>query len=68
MPVTGDLLDEIDENFTVTLTNPTNATISDGIGLGTIADNDPPPTLTVNDVTVAEGNTGTTAADLHGHA
>ena len=45
VPVTGDLLDEIDETFTVTLTNPTNATITDGIGLGTITDNDPTPTL-----------------------
>ena len=62
VPVTGDLLDEIDESFTVTLTNPTNASITDGIGLGTIADNDPTPTLVVNDVTVAEGDTGTTAA------
>ncbi len=62
VPVTGDLLDEIDESFTVTLTNPTNASITDGIGLGTIADNDATPTLVVNDVTVAEGDTGTTAA------
>ncbi len=62
VPVTGDLLDEIDESFTVTLTNPTNASITDGIGLGTIADNDPTPTLVVNDVTVAEGDSGTTAA------
>ena len=62
VPVTGDVLDEGDESFTVTLSNPTNASISDGIGLGTIADNDPLPTLVVNDVTVAEGDTGTTAA------
>ncbi len=60
--VTGDLLDEIDENFTVTLTNPVNASITDDIGLGTIADNDPTPTLTINDTTVAEGDSGTTAA------
>ena len=62
VPVTGDLLDEIDENFTVTLTAPVNASITDGIGLGTIADNDPTPTLTINDTTVAEGDSGTTAA------
>ena len=36
------------------------ASITDGIGLGTIADNDPLPTLAVNDVTVAEGDTGPT--------
>ena len=31
--------------FTVTLSNPTNATIADGTGLGTITDDDPTPTL-----------------------
>ena len=68
VPVTGDLLDEIDENFTVTLTNPSNATITDDTGLGTIADNDATPTLSINDVTVAEGDAGTVTATLHGHA
>ena len=60
--VAGDLLDEIDESFTLNLSNAVNATISDPLGLGTIADNDQPPTLSVNDVVVTEGNTGTVAA------
>ena len=62
MTVAGDVLDEIDESFTLNLSNPVNATISDPIGLGTITDNDALPTLSVNDVTVTEGNTGTVAA------
>ena len=60
--VNGDLLDEIDENFILGLSNPGSATISDGIGLGTITDNDPLPTLSVNDVTLTEGDGGPVAA------
>ena len=60
--VQGDLLDEIDETFFVNLTSPTNATILDGQGIGTITDDDDAPTISINDVTVTEGNAGTTSA------
>jgi chitinase len=60
--VKGDTLDEDDETFTVSLSGPTNATIADGSGLGTITDEDASPSVSVNDVTVVEGNTGTTTA------
>ncbi len=63
--VAGDLLDEIDETFTVILSNPTNALIGDGSGLGTIVDNDAPPTLAINDVAVTEGNAGTVSATFN---
>ncbi len=56
IPVKGDLIDEFDEFFRVALTTPVNANISDGRGRGTILDNDAPPTITINDVAVAEGN------------
>ena len=59
VPVVGDVLDEIDEAFFVNLTVPTNATIADNQGVGTILDDDPPPSLTINDVSLAEGNAGT---------
>jgi Calx-beta domain/FG-GAP-like repeat len=59
--VTGDQIDEYDENFSVNLSAPTNATIADGTGVGTIVDNDPPPTIVINDVTHAEGNRGYTS-------
>jgi hypothetical protein len=60
--VNGDTLDEFDETFTVGLSNPVNATISDGSGTGTITDDDAVPTLSVNDVQVTEGNAGATTA------
>ena len=56
--VAGDSLDEIDETFTLNLSNAVNATIADGSGLGTILDNDALPIASVNDVTVTEGDTG----------
>ena len=62
MVVNSDTLDEIDENFTVHLADPNNATIADGIGLGTITDDDALPGLSVNDVTVTEGDAGTVNA------
>ncbi len=60
--VNGDLTDEINEGFTLTLSNPANATIADASGTGTITDDDAAPTLSIDDVSVAEGNAGTTTA------
>ena len=60
--VNGDTLDEANETFFVNLSNPSNATIADGQGVGTITDDDAPSTLTINDVSVIEGDTGTTVA------
>jgi hypothetical protein len=60
--VNGDLLDEPDETFSVNLSNPTNAIIVDGQGLGTIIDDDPPPSLSIDDTNVTEGNSGTEIA------
>jgi hypothetical protein len=57
-----DVLDEPTETFVVNLSNPTNATIADGQGVGTILDDDGAPTLAINDVSVTEGNAGTTNA------
>src|SRR5262249_40757605 len=56
--VPGDTIDEDDETFFVNLADPTNATLADGQGLGTIVDNDPVPSLTVADSAVTEGNSG----------
>jgi len=56
------LVDEADETFTVTLSNPTNAELIDAVGLGTIVDDDGLSTITIADVTVQEGNSGTVIA------
>jgi hypothetical protein len=61
--VNGDTLNEGNETFFVNLTSPTNATIADAQGVGTIVDDDP-VTIAINDVSVAEGNTGTVAANF----
>lgn len=58
--VNGDTTDEPNETFFVNLSNPSNATIADGQGLGTIQNDDSPPTLSVTDVSQAEGNSLTT--------
>ena len=60
--IVGDLLDEPDETFTVELSAPTNATIDDGLATGTITDDDPAPSISVDDVSVTEGDSGTTPA------
>ena len=58
--VRGDSTYEPNETFTVTLSNPTNATIADGSAIGTIHEDVPPPTLSIADASVREGNSGTT--------
>jgi hypothetical protein len=60
--VVGEAIFEANETFVVNLTNPANATLQDGQGQGTITNDDPAPTLTISDVTVTEGSTGTTNA------
>ncbi|MGH8245378.1 MAG: Calx-beta domain-containing protein, partial [Gammaproteobacteria bacterium] len=62
VPITGDLVNEPNETFFVNLTGPVNATISDNQGVGTILDDDAPPSLSIDDATVSEGNAGTVNA------
>jgi hypothetical protein len=56
--VNGDRLYELAERFTVDLTAPSGATILDGKGTGTILDDDPQPTITIDDVRLTEGSAG----------
>ena len=46
---------EEDETFTVRLSSPSGASIEDGTGDGTITNDDSPPRLSIDDVTVEEG-------------
>ena len=62
VPILQDGASEASETYTVTLTNPAGATIADAVGNGTITDDDPVPTLSIDDVTTIEGHTGTTNA------
>ena len=62
VPITGDTADEPAETLSVTLSNATEAGLADGVGVGTIVDNDPPPSITINDVQVQEGTGATTPA------
>ena len=57
VPVLGDTLSEADETFFVRMTGATGAVIPFGgeRGTGTIKDNDPLPTLTIDDATAFEG-------------
>ncbi len=58
--VDGNVGPEGDEGFTVTLSNAIGGTIADGVAIGTIVNDDgPPPLVTINDVTVTEGDAGT---------
>ena len=51
-----DDLDEPDETFLVLLSDPVGATIERGTGIGTIVDDDLPPTLSINDASAVEGD------------
>lgn len=58
VPISGDTSLEPDETFSVNLSNPVNATIGDGQGIGTIVNDDvAAPTLQLNQLSynVAEG-------------
>ena len=66
MLVNGDRLAEPTETFVVNLSSPTNATIADGQGVGTILDDE--PRSPISDVDGhSEGNTGTRRRHLHRH-
>ncbi|MFT3807052.1 MAG: Calx-beta domain-containing protein [Arenimonas sp.] len=64
--INGDTADEDDETFFANVSSVVGATVTDAQGVGTIVDNDGggggTPNLSIADVTVTEGNSGTTAA------
>jgi hypothetical protein len=62
--VNGDRDYEPQETFSLDLSNPTNATLADGQGVGTITNDDPAPTLSIGDVTVRRPASGTTSGVL----
>ncbi|CAH0309571.1 Calx-beta domain-containing protein [Roseomonas sp. CECT 9278] len=60
--INGDMLVEANEAFNLLLSTPTGATIADASASGRINDDDTPPALRINDITVTEGNAGTSDA------
>ncbi len=61
--VLGDTAVESNETFTVTLSNPTGATLAAGAAIGTITNDDvgappPPSTLSISDASAAENSPG----------
>lgn len=63
--VSGDTAVEADETFTVTLSNPSGATISRATATGTIGNDDvstpQTPTIAIGDASITEGDSGTAA-------
>lgn len=57
--VKGDTLNELDETFFVTLSSPNGASLGKSIGVGTILNDDPLPSVSIGDVSIAEGSSGT---------
>lgn len=58
--VNGDRLPEANETFSVNLSNPLNAGIADGQGVGTIMDDE--PRISISDVSKKEGKKGQTTS------
>ena len=54
--IIGDDIDESNEFFNVRLSSPTNATLLDSTGVGTIQDDDGVPTISINDIAHLEGD------------
>ena len=62
--INGDTTVESDETFAVNVSNVSGATVADGSATGTITNDDSAggPTLSINDVTISEGNSLTKSA------
>jgi PKD repeat protein len=60
--VHGDTLFEGNHTFRFVLVEPVGGSLLDDTGIGTILDDDEGPTVSIDDVTVTEGNSGTTTA------
>ena len=62
VPLYNDSLDEPNETFFVNLSSPSNASVADGQGVGTIRDDEGEPLLSISDPLVTEGDSGTVNA------
>ena len=62
--VTGEQTVEPDETMGVVLSDSEGAAIRDGQAVGTIFDDDTPPSVEIYDATIVEGDSGTTVAEF----
>ena len=58
--INGDGVAELDEEFHVILSAPSNATLGDASGTGTIVDDELMPVIDIDEPSIAEGLSGTT--------
>jgi hypothetical protein len=61
VPIINDTVDEVDETINLNISDAVNATITRAQGTSVLRDNDG-PTISINDISVAEGNSETTIA------
>ena len=61
VPIVADISSEPDEVFRLLLSNPVNGVLGTTAAVGTITNDDLTPTLTLDDVSIVEGNTGSQA-------
>jgi hypothetical protein len=59
--IVGDANDELDEVFDLVLADPVAAAIADGSGRATVTNDDEPPLVSIDSVTVQEGTTAVLA-------
>jgi uncharacterized repeat protein (TIGR01451 family) len=62
IPIFGDTMSESNETFFVVFAAPTNALLAKVQSVVTITDDDPFPSISIQDAVVVEGNSGTTNA------
>ncbi len=62
--VTGDAVSEASETLALNLSNPVNADLLDASAVGTIANDDGVPTLSIADATVTETDSGTQIVNM----
>jgi hypothetical protein len=64
LSIVGDVLDEPNETFQVTLSAPSGATVGDGQATVNITDDDPQPVLRLSDCATIEGTGGSTTCAM----
>jgi hypothetical protein len=64
LPTVNDAIDEFDETFKLNLTKASVGTVKRGQGTATISDDDPPPSVTLNDLVFHEGDSGVKAVSV----